>query len=98
MTAERKAHNDRDCLIYSPAGSAVVRPVLGSAKWRRICLLYRLPETHSWTHMCSATGLNIGSRDSQTYIKEQQLIYMAGKTQAEVMLDKEETEQGSDGD
>ena len=47
---------------------------------------------------CSATGLNIGSGDSQTYIKEQQLIYMAGKTQAEVMLDKEETEQGSDGD
>ena len=39
---------------------------------------------------CSAADLDIGAGDSQTYIKEKQLIYMEGKSKADGILDWEE--------
>ena len=99
MTAEKKAHNDRakmetvlftaqlevvQCCSQASPGVRQVEKKLSSlqAAWNL------LMDAH--VSYCSAIGLTIGSGDSQTYIKEQQLIYMTGKTQAEKILDKEE--------
>ena len=45
---------------------------------------------NSHVSYCSAKGTDIGSVESQTYIKEQRAIYFAGKTAGEQVLDEDE--------
>ena len=45
---------------------------------------------NSHVSYCSAKGLEIGSVESQTYIKGQRAIYFGGKTAGEQVLDKED--------
>ena len=45
---------------------------------------------NSHVSYCSAKGLEIGSVESQTYIREQRGIYFAGKNAAEVILDQKD--------
>ena len=45
---------------------------------------------NSHVSYCSAKGLEIGSVESQTYIREQRGIYFTGKNAAEVILDQKD--------
>lgn len=94
--ADKKALNNRGLMEvnlgtaveelseYCAQGSPGVRRVerlIGSLKsaWHELM--------NSHVSYCAAKGLEIGSVESQTYIKEQRGIYFAGKTAGEQVLD-----------
>jgi hypothetical protein len=63
-------------------------------KWSSVVLRQTAWNTLMDAHVtyCSAAGLDIGSGDSHTNMKEKQLIFSEAKMKAEDVLDKEEAE------
>ena len=97
--ADKKALNNRGLMEVNLGTAAqelsdyCAQDIPGARRVERLlnCLKSAWHELmNSHVSYCSAKGVEIGSAESQTYIKEQRAIYFAGKTAGEQVLDKED--------